>query len=315
MSHQKIKAVIIGLGDIAQKAYLPILSSHHAVDLMLYNRSPKPLEKTQSQYRIKEGTTSLEEVIENKPQAAFVLTSSPSHFYIVKQLLENGIDVFVEKPATQHSWETEELAELADKNGRILMVGFNRRFAPLHVKAKNVWGDTPVSMGIFQKFRTSAAHPSLKHQLVDDTIHQVDILRFYCGDGNADKVTQEAIPGSFLGAVGTVRLENGGIGVIETNMKAGCWQERYVLFGGQKTMQVEAFSQAILTKGSEQRRWNETYASSWQTTLKGRGFVDEIEHFFECLKTRRTPLTSAWDSVKTQRLIEELIEVADQEEG
>ncbi|MDY6847285.1 MAG: Gfo/Idh/MocA family oxidoreductase [Chloroflexota bacterium] len=311
MSHQKIKAAIIGLGDIAQKAYLPILTSHTAVDLMLYNRSPEPLIRIQNQYRIESGTTSLEEVINSKPQAAFVLTSSSSHFNIVKHLLENEIDVFVEKPATLNSWETEELAELADKNNRILMVGFNRRFAPLHVKMKKAWGDTLVSMGIFQKFRTSAAHPSLKHQLIDDTIHQVDILRFYCGDGRVDKITQDTVPGSFLGAVGTVRLDNGGIGVIATNMKAGRWQERYVLFGGQKTLQVEAFSEAILTQGNEQCCWNETYASSWQTTLKGRGFVDEIEHFFECLETRRTPLTSAWDSVKTQRLIEEIADLGE----
>jgi virulence factor len=311
MSDQKIRVAIIGLGDIAQKAYLPILSSHNAVDLMLYNRSPKPLARIQNQYRISEGTISLEEIIENKPQAAFVLTSSPSHFDIIKQLLKNGIDVFVEKPATQHSWETKELADLADKNDRILMVGFNRRFAPLHVKVKNLWGDTPVSMGIFQKFRTSASHPSLKHQLIDDTIHQVDILRFFCGEARADKITQEAIPGSFLGAVGTLRLDNGGIGVVETNMKAGRWQERYILYGGQKTLQVEAFSEALLTQGTEQRRWNETYASSWQTTLKGRGFVDEIDHFFDCIETRQMPLTSGRDSVKTQRLIEELAALVD----
>jgi virulence factor len=181
------------------------------------------------------------------------------------------------------------------------------------VKVKNIWGDTPVSMGIFQKFRTSASHPSLRHQLMDDTIHQIDILRFYCGEGFVEKITQEAIPDSFLGAVGAIRLENGGIGVIETNMKAGRWQERYVLFGGQKTLEVEAFSHAVLTQGFEQRRWDETYASSWQTTLKGRGFVDEIEHFFDCIETRQIPLTSGWDSVKTQRLVEDIADLADRE--
>jgi len=311
MSQQKTSVAIIGLGDIAKKAYLPILTSYPGLDLMFYNRSSSPLKHFQKQYRIESGTTSLEEVINRQPQAAFVLTSAPSHFELIKPLLENGIDVFVEKPATYYVWKTEKLAEIADAHSCILMVGFNRRYAPLHVKMKEIWGDNPVSMGIFQKWRTSASHPSLWHQLVEDTIHQVDTLRFYCGEAHADKVTQEATPEKFLGAAGTIRFENGGIGVIVTNMKAGRWQERYVLFGGQKTLQIEAFSEAVLTQGAEQRRWNETYASSWQTTLKGRGFVDEIEHFFDCIKTRQMPLTSGWDSVKTQRLVEEIAALGD----
>ena len=310
MSPKKMKVAVIGLGDIAQKAYLPILGVNEDIDLMIYNRSPEPLKFIQKQYRIENGTTSLEDLINQKPQVAFVLTSPASHFNMVKQLLQNGIDVFVEKPATYYSHETQELAELADKNDLILMVGFNRRYAPLHVKVKRIWGDTPVKMGIFQKLRTFPSHPSLWHQLAVDTIHQIDILRFFCGEAQADKITQEATPDHFLGAVGTLRLDNGGIGVIETNMHAGRWQERYVLYGGQQTMEVEAFSDAILIHGAEQRRWNETYASTWQTTLKGRGFVDEIDHFFECVENRQQPLTSAWESVRTQLLVEALADLA-----
>jgi hypothetical protein len=68
-----------------------------------------------------------------------------------------------------------------------------------------------------------------------------------------------------------------------------------------------------LARGSEQQRWNETYASTWQTTLAGRGFVSEIEHFFECVKTWHTPLTDAWDSVKTQTLLEEMIDLSEKD--
>jgi virulence factor len=307
---QRMKLAILGLGDIAQKAYLPVLTAHESVDLMFYNRSEDRLKTIQARYRVEDGTTSLARVIDSKPKAAFVLTSSPSHFEIVKQLLENDIDVFVEKPATLHSWETRELAELADRKDRILMVGFNRRFAPLHVKAKGAWGEVPVSMGIFQKFRTSAAHPDLGHQFIDDTIHQIDILRFYCGEGHPVAVTQEKTTDRFLGAVCAVRLDSGGIGIIETTMGAGRWQENYAVFGGGQTLEIDAFWEVMLTRGSQQQRWNETYASTWQTTLAGRGFVSEIEHFFDCVKTRQSPLTDAWDSVKTQVLIEEMVDLA-----
>ena len=310
---QKMSVAILGLGDIAQKAYLPVLSADESIDLMFYNRYEGRLMLSQARYRVEKGTTSLAQVIESKPKAAFVLTSSPSHFEIVTQLLENGIDVFVEKPATLHSWETKALAELADRKDRILMVGFNRRFAPLHAKAKQTWGEVPVSMGVFRKFRTSVSHPDLGHQFIEDTIHQIDIMRFYCGEGHPVAVTQETTSDRFLGAVCAVRLDSGGIGVIETTMSAGRWQENYAVFGGRQTLEIDAFWEVMLTRGSEQHRWNETYASTWQTTLAGRGFVSEIEHFFDCVKTRQPPLTDAWDSVKTQTLMEEMIDLSEKD--
>lgn len=303
----KKRIAIIGLGEIARKAYLPVLTTHAGVDLTLYNRSENSLQEMQSLYRITDGTTSLEQVIDSQPAAAFVLTASPSHYAIARQLLENGVDVFIEKPATLHSWETKALAEIAENKGRILMVGFNRRFAPLHVKAKELWSETAVSMGIFRKFRSNASHPSLEHQLIDDTIHQIDLLRFYCGEGKAVSTTQQALPDQFFGAVCVIRLESGGIGIIETNLRAGHWQENYTLYGGCQTMEIEAFSQIQFDCGKDQKRWQETYASSWQTTLAGRGFVAQIEHFLSCIETRNEPFTSAWDSVKTQILTEEII--------
>lgn len=310
---QKMKVAVIGLGGIARKAYLPILTANPSVDLMLYNRSQEPLQAVQALYRVQDGTTSLAQVIERKPTAAFVLTASASHFEIVKKLLEHEIDVFVEKPATLHSWETRELAEFADRNKRILMVGFNRRFAPLHVRAKQAWGDAPISMGIFRKCRASAGYPNLRSQFVEDTIHQIDALRFFCGEGHPVGVTQQVASDRVLSAVCTVQLDNGGIGMVETAMGTGRWQENYAVFGGGQTLEVDAFWQVIYVRGSEQQLWNETYASTWQTTLAGRGFASEVEHFFECVKTRQSPLTDAWDSVKTQTLLEELIDLSEKD--
>jgi virulence factor len=305
----KRKIAVVGLGGICRKAYMPILTADAGIELILYNRSPEPLAEMQATYRIEQGTNSLGEIIDRRPDAAFVLTASSTHFEIVKKLLENGIDVFVEKPATLHSWETRTLAEIADQHGRILMVAFNRRFAPLHVKAKELWGETPVGMGIFRKFRSNASHPNLEHQLIDDTIHQIDLLRFYCGEGTAVSTTHQSLPDRLLGAVCVVRLDSGGIGLIETSLQAGRWREYYSLYGGQQTMEIDAFSQVWFTSGKEKKQWDETYASSWQTTLAGRGFEGQISHFYSCIESRRMPQTSAWDSVKTQKLAEDIIKL------
>jgi virulence factor len=298
---------IIGLGDIARKAYLPVLGARQDLDLILSSRSPDSIRQIQAQYRIAHGERDLEVVLKSRPQAAFVLTPSDTHFVIVKRLLEAGIDVFVEKPATLHSNETRELAEVADRRERVLMVGFNRRFAPLHRQARELLGDTPVSLGLFEKHRANASHPSLGHQFIDDTIHQIDMLRYFCGEGKVVSTTYQVGEGLLFGAVSTVALESGGIGVVATSLRAGAWTETYAIHGGKLSAFVEAFNRLRLVSPQGEKTWQETYASSWKTTLDGRGFSGQIDHFFECVRERKQPLTSAWDSVKTQLLVEEMV--------
>ena len=304
----KKRIAVIGMGDICKKAYLPILGVNKDLELMLYNRSPEPLVEMQAKYRVDYGTNELDQLIADKPGGAFVLTASDSHFSIVKKLLENDIDVFVEKPATMRLSETKELVELADDKGKILMVGFNRRFAPLHLKAKALWGDKSVGMGIFRKFRSSPAFDDIYRQLYEDTIHQIDLLRFYCGEGQVVSVLNDVKDGKLHSAVALIRLDSGGIGLIETNLQAGGWREFYSLYGEKKSVEIEAFSKLSIHEGDEKREWVEPYSSAWQSTLAGRGFEGEIEHFLSCLETRQQPRTTAWDSVKTQALTEEIIE-------
>ena len=67
----KKKIAVIGLGSICQKAYMPILGAQKDLELMLYNRSPEPLADTQKKYRIDYGTNSIDQLIDDKPQAAF----------------------------------------------------------------------------------------------------------------------------------------------------------------------------------------------------------------------------------------------------
>jgi len=304
------KIAMIGLGDIAQKAYLPVLATDPTLDVILYNRSEARLEQMQNQYHLEKGFTSLDEALEENPEAAFVLTASETHFEIIQKLLSVGIDVFTEKPATLHANETQALAELADREGRILMVGFNRRFAPLHIRARGMWADQPVGMAVFNKFRSKAFHKDLRSQLIDDTIHQIDLLRFYCGEGHAVSTRHAEQTELLQSVVSVIQLNNGGIGIINTNLQAGAWQENYALYGGQQTLEIDAFSQIRFTKSGVKSIQDETYASAWKTTLEGRGFVNQIQHFFTCLDSRSQPFTNGHEALKTQLLLEEILEKA-----
>ena len=302
-----MRVAIIGLGGIARKAYLPLLTTWEGIEVLLCSRTPATVEQVQAQYHLPQGTTDLDELLSWKPQAAFVLTPSPTHRAIAGRMLEAGVDVFVEKPATMRSGETRELAELADALGRVLMVSFNRRYAPLHRQARELWGDRAVGLCVLEKHRASAAHPNLFSNYIDDTIHIIDLLRFFCGDGEVVSTVQQMCQGRLVGAVSMVALQSGGYGMVVTSLQAGRWTERYALHGDETSMYLDAFSRLRLVTEEGEWVWEENYASSWKPALEARGFVDQIAHFFECVRSREHPLTSGWEAFKTQRLLEDMI--------
>jgi virulence factor len=304
------RIAVIGLGVIAQKAYLPILSVLEGVELLFCSRTQSTVESLQSQHRVARGTTDLHELLEWHPQAAFVLAPTGAHYSIASQLLAAGTDVFLEKPAASTSHETRLLSEQAEAAGRVLMVGFNRRYAPLHRLAHELWAGRPVNIAQFEKHRARGFHPDLTVHYTEEMIHIIDLLRFFCGEGKALATPFHQQDGQLVWAASSTVLERGGIASVQASMQAGHWMERYALHGSGVSLYVEAFSRVVFVSGEEQRVWEESYPS-WRTTLEGRGFYDQIAHFFECVRTRQQPRTSGWEALKTQQLTESMIALGD----
>lgn len=301
-----MKVAVIGLGGISQKYYLPILSGKEGLDLQILARTNESIQKTQSVWNIARAADSISDVIHWKPEVAFVLTPSATHYEIVKTLLENEVDVFVEKPATLQVEQTMELAELSARMGRICMVGFNRRYSPLHQRGKDWWEKRKVEFATFSKFRKNPFHKNARDHIYDDTIHIIDIMRFFCGEG--ELIHKELrMEEQIVTIAGIFRLENGGIATIVNTMRSGEWREEYTLTGDGSTLDIQAFSALSVYQETEQLSWKENYGGG-DDPLVGRGFSGEIDHFLSCVKTRKNPQTDLSDSIRTQRLVEKLAE-------
>ena len=59
-----------------------------------------------------------------------IATPAETHYALAKAALRAGKDVFVEKPMTLHSRETEDLTALAESRARVLMVGHLLEYHP-----------------------------------------------------------------------------------------------------------------------------------------------------------------------------------------
>ena len=126
-----MKIGIIGLGDIAQKAYLPVITALTDVELVLCTRNSDVVSTLAKQYRITETCTNYKELLSYNVDAVMVHAATSVHPEIAAFFLKNGIPTFVDKPLADSAAACETLYDLAEKHRQPLYVGFNRRHIPL----------------------------------------------------------------------------------------------------------------------------------------------------------------------------------------
>lgn len=170
---------IVGLGNIAQKAYLPILSIHPRIEVVgAFSPNTSKRDMICQTYRMTSFDTLNE--LASSIDAAFVHSSTETHYDIVSYLLEHGVDVYVDKPLAETIEEAEQLVIQAERLGRKLMVGFNRRFAPLYMRLQS---ESSVHMIDVVKHRENDVGPKdATFTLLDDYLHVIDTLRFLAGN-------------------------------------------------------------------------------------------------------------------------------------
>lgn len=146
-----MKVGCIGLGDIAQKAYLPVLSTLPGVELHLQTRTPATLAAVAETHRIPAAQchTDLGSLLAQGLDAAFVHAPTAAHPEIAGRLIEAGVPTYVDKPLAYGLAESERLVELAEARGVGLAVGFNRRLAPGYAQC----AEQPRELILMQKNR------------------------------------------------------------------------------------------------------------------------------------------------------------------
>ena len=302
---------VIGVGEIAQKAYLPLLKTMEDVQIVsVMSRTLDSVERTKTRWQIPTGFTQLKDVIESRPDACLVLVATIAHYQVAHELLENGIDVYLEKPASVNSWEIKSLAKLAEKNGRILMVGYNRRYADFYVQARSLINTSEIQQIVLEKHRRNASHSSLFSQFLDDTIHVIDLLRSFDPNPVPLHTVINMADGRLRSAVSLLRLSSGGIATIHTCLDSGAWQEKVSIYGSKKTIIVNAFRDLTYINEEGIKVFGPERPSKWKSELAERGFDTEVRHFLDCVRTRSTPITDGFDAYKTQLLVEQMTQLA-----
>ncbi len=302
--HGALRVAVIGLGRMARAGQLPALAMREDVEIVGINsRTRRTMEQIGSQYKVGASYDSLEDLIRNaRPDAAFVLTPKETHAEIVTKLLRAGIHTFCEKPMATNLDDARWMTSLASERDRILMIGFNRRYAPVFQRAKEALEPERPDVCVAQKNKPGTGYRAT----LDNMIHMVDIVRFFMGECVAVKAhAQFEDPWRETTAAAMLRFESGGIAFILGNRSCGQWMERVELYGGGRSIVVNCPDDVTIADQEQEHRTSMTpIRMGWATVAEKMGFKGEVDHFIDCVKTGQKPLTDAPDALKSHELMD-----------
>ena len=184
-------------------------------------------------------------------EAVVIATRHDSHASLVVEALNAGKSVFVEKPLCLTLDELAGIeAAYASASSPLLMVGFNRRFAP-HVKRIKALlaGTGPKSFVMTVNAGAVPADHWIQDRrigggrVVGESCHFIDLLRFLAGSPIASARRVDA--GTLTGDTLTINLtfEDGSIGTIHyfANGSAAFSKERLEVFADGIVLQLDNF--------------------------------------------------------------------------
>lgn len=293
-----MKVGCIGLGDIAQKAYLPVLGTQPGVELHLQTRTPATLDRVADSYHLppERRHADLDALLAQDLDAAFVHAPTDVHPEIVARLLDAGVPTYVDKPLAYELADSERLVELAEERDVTLAVGFNRRYAPGYAQC----ADHPRELILMQKNRVGLPEVP-RTMILDDFIHVVDTLRFLV-PGPIDDVTVRARTEEGLLHHVVLQLSGDGftaLGVM--NRLSGSAEEILEVSGQDTKRQVVNLAEVIDHKGQPTVRRR----GDWVPVARQRGIEQAVLAFLDAVRAGK--VLSARDALATHELCERVV--------
>ncbi|MPL94856.1 putative oxidoreductase YceM [bioreactor metagenome] len=299
-----MKIGIIGLGNICEKAYLPVITAKEEVELVFCTRNKEKLDSLSKKYRINESVSSVDDLINMNIDAAFVHTATESHVEIIEKLLNNNIHVYVDKPISYNYEESLRICKLAKDVNKILMVGFNRRFAPMYSDLKNY--GTPSVIKLEKNRVNSPKSPEVF--VLDDFIHVIDTLRFLMDDDIENIIVNGLKKNELIYNLVVTMTNKNTTCIAMMNRDGGANEEELEYTScGKKVIVRNLMNSKILINNMEE---NKTF-KDWDSILYRRGFESIINEFINAARLGIQPNPTIEDAIKTHKICDEILNEID----
>lgn len=266
-----------------------------------------------------------------------VCTWNSAHAECTIAALDSGCNVLCEKPMAMNTEEALKMKEAAEKNGKLLMIGFVRRHgndaaAAIDYIEKGYVGDVYYAKasylrrcgfpgGWFGDKSVSGGGP-----LIDLGVHVIDLVRYILGcpkpvtvfgatfnklgarshirgtEWHSETVVEEPVFTVEDLATAMIRFDNGAVLQVEAsfnlNTKKGCGD--IVLFGDKAGLSLEPFE--LYTEVNNQLADIIPHGSN--NFDFGRDFNKEIKNFADAVTGKAKCIATAEDGVELMRILD-----------
>jgi virulence factor len=249
--------------------------------------------------------------------AVTIAASTPAHYALTAECLEQGLHVLIEKPIAETVEQAQQLVQAADERGLILQVGHIERFNPAYIELKHVTEDmhlVGVNMRRLSPFDTSNTDVDVIRDLM---IHDLDLALDLVGsDLEGIAVWGRSIhTGAVDHAVANLSFVDGPIAtlfasrVTEQKVRAieviadGAYVEADLL---RKTVMVHrrTFPQYLnnqhVTKYRQESVIERIHVPMFEPLML------EIRHFVECVRDGRPSQVPGVDGLRALKLAEDV---------
>jgi polar amino acid transport system substrate-binding protein len=289
----KLNVAFIGAGSFAQNYLIPSVKTFGAsLDTVVTSKGITS-KNVGEKFGFNNCSADINDVIQNNDiNTVFIATPHSSHASVVIKALNAKKNVFVEKPLAISYEELEEIKNLKERSTSSLMVGYNRRFAPVSSEIKRLFGKTGEPLVI--QIRVNAGFIPKEHwtqipeigagRIIGEICHFIDLMQFFT-DSYPIKVYAECISSQNavlknddnIGIL--IKFEDGSIGNLTyvANGDKGLPKEHIEVFSAGKTGVIHDFRSGTFYSDNKSKNLK----------LQGKGHQQEVQAFLNSLKEGR----------------------------
>ena len=281
----------IGAGSYAQGSLLPNLPDDITRKGVMTN-SGTTSKRVAERFGFEFCTSNEDDILKSKDiNTVFIATRHDTHAKYVMEGIKNGKNVYVEKPLCLTLEEMLEIQQLCEEKHKSVMIGFNRRFAPLAQKIKQKVGNGKMSMVYRVNAGAIPADSWIQDikvgggRIVGEGCHFIDFMAFMCGSVPV-KVSAVAMPDS-QGLNDTVNVliefENGSTGVLAyyANGAKSMPKEYFEVHAAGQSASLNDFKECtIYGKKAEKHK----------LTTQDKGQKQMVEAYFAGLRSGQQPI-------------------------
>lgn len=312
---QPVRVAMIGAGRMANSVHYPSLAAlPDAVIIGICDLDAERVNATGDKYGIAARFDDYQKMIaDTNPDAVYAIGPPEIMYNIWVWCLTHAVDLFVEKPLGLTLHQAQMLAHLAEQNGRITQVGFQRRNSPimreLMARARQ-HGDVVHAVCRFYKNDIS---PMLgaRDRMMDDGVHGIDTLRAVCG-GEVVKITSTTkrigVPDiNFI--LASIDFSNGSSGVLINSWSSGRRIFAVELHAPHIAIEADLEGHARIYEDGDTKGevLSATDIAGSEDYFVYGGFKDKSREFIESVRTRTLPSSHFGDALKTMEVAETVL--------